>query len=140
MYPIARLVIVFLLLVFLTVPLRAEAPSEHDERPLPSVSTDPRDRARVYYERARVLEEWGLWEKALAHYELVLMDTQDPSHVRASHFGMASCYYRLGRYEESLEALDRIQPDESEHPHLTQRVGQARERVLEALSEGSPGN
>ncbi len=113
----------------------AESPSGKDQGPLPSISEDREERAGVHLERAKVLESWEMWEKALSQYRVVLELSGDGARRADAHYGEAFCLFRLGRYEEALKSLDEISPEDVSDPAMMDVVEDARKTILRAREQ-----
>ncbi|MBI4774351.1 MAG: CDC27 family protein [Deltaproteobacteria bacterium] len=129
------------LLVILTlIPLAGgPAAAQNTDSTMPSISDEPSDRAQAHYERAQLLESWGMWEKALEEYRRVLELTDYGPHRSSSHYEIGFCLFKLERYQEALDALNQIKPEDLPDPSLQERIESAREKILKAMREHSQG-
>ena len=129
---------VALLFLMMAIPVSSgPAFAQNAGSTMPSISDEPNDRAQVHYERAQLLESWEMWEKALEEYRRVLDITDFGPHRAGSRYGTAFCLFKLGKYQEALDALKHIEAEDMPDPSMQEAIERARQKILEAIREHS---
>ena len=95
----------------------------------PQLSAEDLQRARVLYEQGEALYSEARWDEAAAAFRLSYALSKKPLLL----YNMASCYERMGEWEDALESLEAYRPSASadEAETIDRRLAALRLKVEE---------